>query len=196
MRRPLLSLAGDRRGTALLESALIFPLMVTMLLGTFELTQYVRANGRVTNAASAIADLVAQQSSDITGGSSGVLGNFCKAGKFVMTPFATSGASGQLGAFTAAIVSVTNNSGTVSKDWESDASCGVSATALGSSAVTLATSPSNMVPSSGDSVIVVKVTYVYGGVTRAILPGTFTLSQIAIARPRTGTPVTCTAPCS
>lgn len=196
MRRSLRTLAADRRGTALLEAALIFPLMVTMLLGTFELSQYVRANGRVTNAASAIADLVAQQGSGISGGSSGVLGNFCKAGKLMMTPFPTSGGAGQAGAFTAAIVSVTNNSGTAAVDWESDAGCGVGATALGTSAVTLATSPTNMVPNSGDSVIVVKVTYLYAGATQAILPGTLTLSQIALARPRSGTTVSCTSPCS
>lgn len=196
MRCPHRRLAEDRRGTALLEAALIFPLMVTMLLGTFELSQYVRANGRVTNAASAIADLVAQQASTITGGSSGVLGNFCKAGKLMMAGFSTSGGAGQAGAFSAAIASVTNNSGTAAVDWESDASCGISATALGSGAVTLAKSPTNMVPNSGDSVIVVKVTYLYAGATQAILPGTFTLSQIAFARPRSGLTVTCTSPCS
>lgn len=195
MRRPG-ALAHDRRGVALVEAALVFPVLATMLLGTFELTQYVRASARVTNAANAMADLVAQQSATITGGSTGVLGNFCTAGKFVMTPFATAGASGHVGAFAAAIASVTNNAGTASVDWESDAACGIGATALGATAVTLATAPSNTVPNAGNSVIVVKVTYLYSGVTQSILPGTFTLSQIALARPRSGTTVSCTAPCS
>jgi len=43
---------------------------------------------------------------------------------------------------------------------------------------------------------VVKVTYLYKGVTQSILPGTFTVSQVALARPRSGTTVSCTAPCS
>ena len=189
-------LARDRRAAAMVEAALIFPLLATMLLGTFELSQYVRATARVTNAATAIADLVAQQSAAITGGSTGVLGNFCKAGKFVMTPFATAGTAGQVGAFAAAIASVTNNAGTASVDWESDAACGISATALGATATTLATSPTNTVPNAGDSVIVVKVTYLYKGVTQSILPGTFTLSQITLARPRSGTTVSCTSPCN
>jgi Flp pilus assembly protein TadG len=194
--RRLRTLARERRAVAMVEAALIFPLMATMLLGTFELSQYVRATGRVTDAANAIADLVAQQSAAITGGSTGVLGSFCKAGKFVMTPFATAGTAGQVGAFAAAIASVTNNAGTAAVNWESDAACGISATALGATAVSLATSPANMVPNASDSVIVVKVTYLYKGVTQSILPGTFTLSQIALARPRSGTTVSCTAPCS
>lgn len=189
-------LRRDRRGVAATEAALIFPVMVTMLLGTFEVSQYVRACARVTNAAVSIADLVAQQTTAITGSSTGVLGNFCKAGKFVMTPFATGGTAGNVGAFAAAIASVTNNAGTASVDWESDAACGISATALGSTAVTLATSPTNLVPNAGNSVIVVKVTYLYAGVTRRILSGTFTLSQIAFSVPRSGTTVSCTSPCS
>lgn len=189
------ALARDRRGSAIIEAALIFPLLVTLMLGMFEVSQYVRANGRVTNAATTIADLVGQQGS-ITGGTSGILGSFCQAGKYVMAPFSTSGTSGNAGAFSAAIASVTNNSGTVSVDWESDASCSVSATALGSAATSLATSPTNLVPNAGDTVIVVKVTYVYSGVTKAILPGSFTFSQIAFARPRSGLTVTCTSSCS
>lgn len=195
MRRRL-AFGADRRAVALVEAALVFPILLTLLLGTYEVSAYVRANGRMTDAASAMADLIAQQTNGVTGGTSGVLGSFCKAGKFVMTPFAAAGTSGQAGAFSAAMASVTNRSGTASLDWESDASCSVSATALGATATTLATSSVNQVPNAGDSIIVVKVTYIYSGLLQLILPGNFVLSQVAFARPRGNATISCSSPCS
>jgi Flp pilus assembly protein TadG len=196
MRRRLRAFGADRRAAALVEAALIFPILLTLLLGTFEVSAFVRANGRLTDAASAIADLIAQQTNGLTSGTSGVLGSFCKAAKFVMTPFSAAAASGQPGAFSAAMASVTNQSGTVLVDWESDASCSVSATALGASAKTLATSSVNQVPNAGDSIIVIKVTYIYSGLLQVILPGNFVLSQVAFARPRGNATISCTSPCS
>jgi Flp pilus assembly protein TadG len=194
--RRLRALRQDCRAVALIEAALIFPIMLVMLLGTFEVSSFVRANGRLTDAATAIADLIAQQTNGVTGGTAGVLGSFCKAGKFVMTPFPATGASGQSGAFSAAMASVTNQSGTASLDWESDASCSITATALGATATTLATASVNQIPNAGDSVIVVKVTYIYSGLLQMILPGNFVLSQIAFARPRGNATISCTSPCS
>lgn len=194
--RLLRAFSADRRATALVEAALVFPILLTLLLGSYEVSAFVRANGRMTDAASAIADLIAQQLNQVTSGTSGVLGSFCKAGRFVMTPFAVTGTAGQAGAFSAAMASVTNQSGTVSLDWESDASCSVTATALGAAAKTLATASVNQVPNAGDSIIVVKVTYVYSGLTQLILPGNFVLSQVAFARPRGNATISCVSPCS
>jgi len=186
----------DRRGSVLIESAIIFPVMVVMLLGTYEVAELVRANGQVGNAATELADLVAQQTNGVTGGTAGVLGSFCSAGKLVMTPYAASGTSGQAGAFSVAVASVTNTSGKAAVDWESDKSCTVAATALGTSAVTLATSPTNLVPNAGDSIIVVKVTYVYDGLVHMVVPGKYTMSQVAFARPRGLSTISCTSSCS
>lgn len=194
--RLLWAFGADCRATALVEAALLFPILLTLLLGTYEVSAFVRATGRMTDTASAIADLIAQQTNGVTSGTSGVLGNFCKAGKFVMTPFPAAAASGQAGAFSAAMASVTNRSGTASLDWESDASCSVTATALGATAATLATSSVDQVPNAGDSVIVVKVTYIYRGLLQVILPGNFVLSQVAFARPRSNATVSCSSPCS
>ena len=52
--------AGDRRGVAAVEFALIVPLMIAMYLGTLELTDALMASRRVTLATQTVADLTAQ----------------------------------------------------------------------------------------------------------------------------------------
>ena len=155
----------------------------------------------LSNAAAAIADLVAQQVNGVTGGTSGSLGNFCYAAKKMMTVFPTNGTAGNAGAFSVAIASVTNyTAGGVKIDWESDGSCTVTATALGSAASSIVTSPTNLIPTAGspygDSVIVVHATYIYSSVIQYILPGLFTFTQDAFARPRGNAPISCPSPCT
>ena len=52
--------AGDRRGIAAVEFALILPLMIIMYFGALEITDALTANRRVTLATQTVADLVAQ----------------------------------------------------------------------------------------------------------------------------------------
>ena len=201
MRHLLRSLMRHNRGTAAIEFALVAPIMVIIMIGMYEGAQIERADMMLSNAAAAIADLAAQQVNGVTGGTGGVLGKFCSAAKLMMTTFPTTGTSGTSGAFSVAIASVTNyTAGGVKIDWESDGSCSVTATALGSAAKTIVTSPTNLIPTAGspygDSVIVVHATYIYYSVIQYILPGLFTLTQDAFARPRGNAPVTCTSPCT
>jgi len=51
----------DKRGVAALEFALIVPLMLTMYLGTIEISTAIAVNRKVSRVASTIADLVTQQ---------------------------------------------------------------------------------------------------------------------------------------
>jgi len=60
MVRPLRSLRSDRRGMALVEFALLLPVMLTLFLGGYQLTQASACQRRVTIVARAIADLVSQ----------------------------------------------------------------------------------------------------------------------------------------
>lgn len=53
-------LKKDQKGIAAVEFALILPLMAMLLLGTFEFGQAFTVDRRVTQAASSVADLVAQ----------------------------------------------------------------------------------------------------------------------------------------
>lgn len=162
-----LPLVRNDRGTAAIEFALILPVMLTLLFGSFEVTRVINANTRLAAAAQTMADLIAQQSSV----SSTTVANFCNGEKLVMTPF-----SGSL--LTTTVASVTNNGGTLSVDWQ-DTSCG-SASSI-TNAVTLANS---LVSDNGDSVIIVKAGYAYTSPVSYVLHASYALSQVAYARPQ------------
>jgi len=189
----------DTRGVAAIELVLVVPMMTTILFGVYEVGEFVRVNMKLASAASSMADLISQQGSGVTSGTSGVLGNFCKAGQLMMTPFPTGATSGT-GAFSVAMVSVTNYSnGGVTVDWESDRSCTATAPSLRTAALTLPTTPTNLLSNAGtpgDSVIIVQATYVYSSIIQYLIPASFTLSQTAFARPRNNLTISCTAPCS
>ncbi len=59
--RPLRRFLADRRGVAAIEFGMIMPVMVTLWLGTTELTFASASDRRVAIAANSIADLVARQ---------------------------------------------------------------------------------------------------------------------------------------
>jgi Flp pilus assembly protein TadG len=191
----------NTRGGAATEFVLVLPLMIALLFGIYEIAQFVRVNMQLSNAASSMADLISQQSSGVTSGTGSVLGNFCTAGTLMMTPFPIAAATGS-GSFAVAMASVTNYTSTgVTVDWESDHSCTSTATALGNSAKTLATAPTNLLPNAGtpgDSVIIVQATYQYSSAIQYLIPipTSFTLVKTAFARPRNNLSIACTAPCS
>jgi Flp pilus assembly protein TadG len=189
----------DARGVAAMEFVFVLPLMTALLFGIYEVGEFVRVNMQLANAATSMADLISQQTSGVTSGTTGVLGNFCQAGRLMMTPFPTGAAAGA-GTFSVAMASVTNyTSGGATVDWESDHSCTATAAALGNTAQTLATAPTNLLPNAGtpgDSVIIVKATYQYSSVIQYLIPSSFTLTQTAFARPRNNLSIACTAPCS
>jgi Flp pilus assembly protein TadG len=199
MRSPLCQFIRNSRGAAAIELVLVMPIMAILLYAIYEGSEFVRANMQLASAATSMADLIAQQGAGVTSGPTGALGNFCKAGQLMMTPFPTGSASGA-GAFSVAMVSVTNYSSTgVTVDWESDKSCATVATPVGATAKTLATAPTNLLPNAGtpgDSVIIVQATYQYTSVMQYLMPGIFTLRQTAFARPRSNVTVTCSFPCS
>ncbi|WP_322059251.1 TadE/TadG family type IV pilus assembly protein [Paraburkholderia sp. J63] len=195
--RGLRALFANERGVASIEFAIILPAMISLLFATYELSQYVRAQLKVDSAAQVIADMVAQQAAGVTSGTTGSLGNFCAAGGLMMTPFAVGSNNSS---FAMAVASVTNyTSSGVTVDWESDKSCSTNATALGSTAKTLATSPTNLIPTAGapgDSVIVATVTYVYNSPIQYFFPGLLTLTHTAFARPRSNGVIACGSPCT
>lgn len=194
MLQRLRTLLSNDRGMASIEFAILVPVMAMILFAIYELSQHVRVQQKVDNAAQSIADMVAQQAAGVTGGTSGTLGNFCAAGGLMMTPFAAgTGASN----FSAAIASVTNNaSGGVAVDWESDNACGTSVAAIRPGAPALVTAPVNLVPTPGDSVIVVQVSYVYDSPLQYLFPGLVTLTHTAFARPRNNGVIACGTPCT
>ena len=168
MIRHLRQCLRDRRAVAVVEFAIVLPLMLALTLGTFEATRAVRAKMKADVAAQTIADLIAAQNSV----NAAALTNFCNGAKLVMAPYPGS-------SLTAAIASVTNGS----LDWH-DETCG-SATAI-ASPTTVATTLSG---GGGNSVIIVQTTYSYASPVPYMMPASITLTQTAFARPRNVTTV-------
>ncbi|MGH7013598.1 MAG: TadE/TadG family type IV pilus assembly protein [Stellaceae bacterium] len=166
MLRRVQRLLTHQGGTALIEFALILPIMITLFMGLFEGTRVVAASMRLANAAQSVADMIAQQS-NIT---STTMTNFCNGGQLSMTPL--SGTSLQI-----AVAEVTNSGSTLTVDWN-DTTCN-SATTI-ANATTLATS---LVPNANDSVVIVQATYAYTSPISYVLSKSYTLTQTAYQRP-------------
>ena len=165
---PLRDFLRDCSAVAVVEFAIVMPLMLMLTMGTFEATRAVRAKMKADFAAQTLADLIAAQNSV----NAAALTNFCNGAQMVMVPYVTT-------SLKAAIASVTN--GTV--DW-TDNTCGT-ATAI-SNPASVATTLSN---GGGNSVIIVQTTYSYTSPLSYLMPASITLTQTAFARPRNVTTV-------
>jgi len=183
----------NTRGVASLEFVVIAPLLCLLLLGIYQYSQLVRAKAKLSSVAVSVADLVAQQSNGVTIGTTGSLENFCKAAKLMMTPFPTSTTNTT---FSLAIASVTNYApGTATVDWEVDTACATTAPAIGTTAINLANAPVNLVPTIGDSVIMVRANYTYSTLIPYFAPAVTARTTVGFARPRANGVVACTPAC-
>jgi Flp pilus assembly protein TadG len=81
-------LRRDDRGVAAVEFAIILPLMLTMYLGSAELSQGLITTRKSTNVASALSDLVAEQSAGATLTDSEIADVFAAA-TAIMSPYST-----------------------------------------------------------------------------------------------------------
>jgi Flp pilus assembly protein TadG len=160
-------LAGDERGVSAVEFAMLLPLMLTLYLGTVEISQGIAADRKVTLTARTIADLVAQVSSinntDMT--------NSLNAASAVVVPFSAS----NLTVVVSSVKIDANNNATI--DW-SDTLHGT-ARAKGSS-VSL---PSALVVAN-TSLIWAEVQYTYKPTIGYVVSGTLTLKEQIYMRPR------------
>lgn len=164
----------NKRAAVAIEFAFIAPVLVLLILGTFELGRFVRASMRVSNAAADLADLVAQQTALTTT----AMANFCTGSRMTLTPLPAA-------AFKAAVVSVTYiSTGKRISDWQ-DTTCGA-ATAM-TAQVTLATP---LTPTIGDSTIIVTATYAYTLSFATVFAKNVTITRIAFSRPRSGSTIT------
>lgn len=171
-------------GTAAIEFAFIFPLMITLFLGCYEAANGVIVYLKLVNAADTISDLVAQQLS-IT---STQLTYYYDAGELVMLPSSGSG----LGL---AVASVTfNTSGAPSVAWQVERG--------GASAMTNLTSSNTTLTSLGDttgnsSVIVAQATYTYTSLFKFVIKTPIAMTATVYSRPRYISSVSCTSsPCN
>ena len=166
-------LREDKVGTATVEFAIVLPLMLMLAFAVLETTLAVMGSMFLTNAAEAVADIVAQQNS--AGWS---VSNVCTAGQLSMTPLSGT-------PLKVAIASVTNTGGSPTLNWQ-DTSCGNASTIAN---VTSLAAP--LVPKNGDSAIVVQATYTYATSTalQYLFTPTINMQQNSIQRPRNGSTV-------
>lgn len=170
-----------RRGAVAVEFAFIVPILIILFAGTVEVTQFIKAQSAFQRAVASTLNVVTLQ----TGVTSNKMNDFCVGAVLSMYPFNTS-------TLAMTIASVTNNSGSVVRDWEYSSPCPTSATALGpSGATTVAT---NMVPTSGDSAIVIRANYVYTPIFKTFIPVSVPMTRTGFSRPRHGG-VPCSSGC-
>lgn len=165
---------GDQAGAVAVEFALILPVMLIMFFGSYEISNLLLADMKLTAAAQAAADLVATtpylQASDFT--------DVTNAAAQVMTPFPT---ATQL---KSAYASVTYSTGVPKIDWHVEQN--------GASPLSMGTIPTgaDMTQLGGttygstDSVIVVELQYSYTAPISYVLKGNWTLTEAAFVRPR------------
>lgn len=157
----------DRRGFSAVEFAMIAPLMITIYLGSVEVTQGVAVSRKTTLVARTVADLVAQDTNVNNADMSDILA----ASAAVASPYSTSNLK-----VTVSSVKI-DASGRATIDW-SDSLNGT-ARAVGS-AVTL--NAALAVPNS--SLIWGEVTYNYKPMFGWVLTGSFNLGDAIYMRPR------------
>ena len=95
LRSALLDLMGrfgrftrDRSGVAAVEFALILPFMLTLYIGTLELSQIIIVDRRVSTIAGTVGDLVARSDGTI---STATINDYFQASEAIIAPFSTSG---------------------------------------------------------------------------------------------------------
>jgi len=158
--------AIDQRGTAAIEFAFTFPMLLTLTIGMFEVAGFVSANMKLANTAQLISNLVAQQSIE----TNALTTNFCNGGQMALAPLPTT-------SMKVSVASVTHKTGGTAVDWV-DNTCGGSGI---TGAVTLA---GPLTPNVGDSVIIVQVSYLYASPVSYVLATSYALTQTSFTRPR------------
>lgn len=167
MKRLCARLGRDRRGMVAIEFAIMFPVLLTMLIGSFEITYALLAEAKLRTMTHAMAGLIARQSSL----DAATISDICTAGALMMKPLSQS-------ALSATITSVSQSGSTIAVDWQ-DGSCGSDAPTV-SDAVSTVTS---LLGSDGDSAIVVRASFSFQSPTQLFLPATLVLTEDAYARP-------------
>ncbi len=180
MIRYLAAAIRDRKGSSAYEAAIIAPVLLALGVGAFEAFEVYRAHAKVVQASEAIAALVAAKST-ITAAD---VADFCTGGKFVMAPYLV--APYATTTFKATVASIINTNGTFSADWQ-DHTCG-GATALTSSDIT---SAGTLIPTSGNSVILVKVAYTYANPIHFVLSASYAMTGTSNLPPQSGSKVVC-----
>jgi Flp pilus assembly protein TadG len=160
-------LARDDRGVSAVEFAMLLPLMLTLYLGTVEISQGIGADRKVTMTARTVGDLIAQSSSI----SNAEMTNSLNAATAVMAPFPVS----KLQVVVSSVSIDANGKATV--DWSDT----LNGTARSKGSV-VALPTALVVPNT--SLIWSEVQFSYTPVVGYVISGTLTLKDQIYLRPR------------
>lgn len=164
-------LLRDDRGSALMDFALLLPILLMLFIGVVEATNVLRLDRKVVAAAQTTADLVSQRRTV----NDAQLGDILRAAELIFEPFPTAPHS-------VGVVGVRYNAttGAPEVDWTKSKNGGSVPNAL-----TLATG----LGPPGEGVVVVRVTYTYTPVFFDFVMSTATIEETAVLRPRRSTTV-------
>jgi Flp pilus assembly protein TadG len=170
-----------RDGTAAVEFALIFPLMLTLFFGSFELTSYVTANLKLSAATETAGDLVGQTRQQTPTITTSDIDNYTSAAGLVMTPL-------PLGpGLSLAYASIIYNAqGAPQVDWHWEEHGAPIITTGSLDAATL-----KKLGSGTDTIILVKAQYTYNSPFSWVLGKQYTIMETVYNRPRYVTKVLC-----
>ena len=172
-KRKLGGLAGDERGVSAVEFALLLPLMLSLYLGSVEISQGIGADRKVTLTARTICDLVSQVSSI----SNADMTNALNASSAVMVPY-------PIGNLKVTVSSVKiDATGKATIDWSDT----LNGTARSKGSTVTLPAALNVVNSS---LIWSEVQYTYKPVIGYVVSGTLTLKDQIYMRPRLSDTVT------
>jgi len=163
------SLYGDERGSTLIELALLLPILVSLFLGSVELSTALRADRKMIATTQSLVDLITQASNLTDQEMTDVL----NAAQMIMRPFPIDGTRLKIGV---ASVQFDADSGAPTVDWTESRNGGV---------VANATTKAAGMGIPGESVVLVHVEYTYTPVLGALFfQNGLTFRETATARPR------------
>lgn len=166
-------LIKDRRGAAAVEFAFVAPVMILMYYGLAELTQGMMADRRASHVASAIGDLVAQD----TVINNAEMTDIFSVGKAIIAPFPSASLSMRVSSIRK------DSGGNLSVVWSQASGTSLSAIS------TVASVPAGLI-ANNESVILAESSYVYNSPTKKALPNALTFTQKYYLKPRKTAQVT------
>ena len=92
----MLRLARDSRGIAVVEFALVLPLMLIMLIGAFTISDMISAYRKVTITTRALTDLVSRNISPAAGAGGTTVGTYLTSSELVMQPYSATSTTVQV----------------------------------------------------------------------------------------------------